>query len=72
MSATVLYVSISPDRFVAGPNEGPGKGSVRAGTACTNGTGDTVAITLHVFGADLSNGTNVRRTYQQRLEDAAS
>jgi predicted metal-dependent enzyme (double-stranded beta helix superfamily) len=29
-------------------------------------TGDTVAITLHVYGADLSNGTSVRRTYQQR------
>ena len=46
--------------------------SVTAGTACTSGTGDTVAITLHVYGADLSNGTNVRRTYQQRPEDAAS
>lgn len=29
-------------------------------------TGDTVAITLHVYGADLSNGTSVRRTYEQR------
>ena len=46
--------------------------SVTAGTACTSGTVDTVAITLHVYGADLSNGTNVRRTYQQRPEDAAS
>jgi 3-mercaptopropionate dioxygenase len=27
-------------------------------------TGDTVAITLHVYGANLSNGTSVRRTYQ--------
>jgi predicted metal-dependent enzyme (double-stranded beta helix superfamily) len=27
-------------------------------------TGDTVAITLHVYGADLSQGTSVRRTYQ--------
>ncbi|MEO3824352.1 hypothetical protein [Actinomadura sp. B10D3] len=26
-------------------------------------TGDTVAITLHVYGADLSNNTSVRRTY---------
>jgi predicted metal-dependent enzyme (double-stranded beta helix superfamily) len=26
-------------------------------------TGDTVAITLHVYGADLSSGTSVRRTY---------
>ncbi|TDQ00202.1 cysteine dioxygenase family protein [Labedaea rhizosphaerae] len=26
-------------------------------------TGDTVAITLHVYGADLSQGTSVRRTY---------
>jgi hypothetical protein len=43
-----------------------------AGTACTRDTGDTVAITLHVYGADLSNGTSVRRTYQQRPEDAAS
>jgi predicted metal-dependent enzyme (double-stranded beta helix superfamily) len=29
-------------------------------------TGDTVAITLHVYGADLSNGTSVRRTYKKR------
>jgi predicted metal-dependent enzyme (double-stranded beta helix superfamily) len=26
-------------------------------------TGDTTAITLHVYGADLSQGTSVRRTY---------
>jgi predicted metal-dependent enzyme (double-stranded beta helix superfamily) len=26
-------------------------------------TGDIVAITLHAYGADLSNGTSVRRTY---------
>jgi hypothetical protein len=26
MSATVLYMSMSLDGFVAGPNEGPGKG----------------------------------------------
>ena len=26
-------------------------------------TGETVAITLHVYGADLSNGTSVRRNY---------
>jgi 3-mercaptopropionate dioxygenase len=31
-------------------------------------TGDTVAITLHVYGADLSQGTSVRRTYHQRPE----
>jgi predicted metal-dependent enzyme (double-stranded beta helix superfamily) len=29
-------------------------------------TGDAIAITLHVYGADLSNGTSVRRTYKQR------
>jgi predicted metal-dependent enzyme (double-stranded beta helix superfamily) len=29
-------------------------------------TGDTVAITLHVYGADLSQGTSVRRTYHLR------
>lgn len=34
-------------------------------------TDDTVAITLHVYGADLSNGTSVRRTYPQP-EDSAS
>ncbi|REE96697.1 cysteine dioxygenase family protein [Thermomonospora umbrina] len=27
-------------------------------------TGDMVAITLHVYGTDLSNGTSVRRTYR--------
>jgi hypothetical protein len=63
MSATGHYMSISLDRFVAGPNEGPG-GSATAGTACTNGTGDTVVITLHMYGADLINGTSARRTYQ--------
>jgi hypothetical protein len=26
LSATVLYMSMSLDGFVAGPNEGPGKG----------------------------------------------
>jgi hypothetical protein len=29
VSATVLYMSTSLDGFVAGPNEGPGKGSAR-------------------------------------------
>jgi 3-mercaptopropionate dioxygenase len=29
-------------------------------------TGDTVAITLHVYGAYLSQGTSVRRIYLQR------
>ena len=28
-------------------------------------TGDDVAITLHVYGADLSTGSSVRRTYQE-------
>lgn len=28
-------------------------------------TGDEVAITLHVYGADLSRGTSVRRTYPE-------
>jgi predicted metal-dependent enzyme (double-stranded beta helix superfamily) len=28
-------------------------------------TGDTVAITLHVYGADLSQGTSVRRIYHE-------
>ena len=31
MSATVLYMSMSLDGFVAGPNEGPGKGWATAG-----------------------------------------
>ena len=35
MSATVLYMSMSLDGLVARPNEGPGKGSATAGTACT-------------------------------------
>jgi predicted metal-dependent enzyme (double-stranded beta helix superfamily) len=29
-------------------------------------TGDTVAVTLHVYGADLSQGTSVRRAHQLR------
>lgn len=32
-------------------------------------TDDTVAITLHVYGADLSTGTSVRRTYEQPGDD---
>ena len=72
VSATVLYMSIYLDGFVAGPNERSGKGSATVGTACTSGTDDTVAITLHMYGADLINGTSVRRTCQQRPEDAAS
>ncbi len=31
-------------------------------------TGDSVAITLHVYGADLSKGTSVRRTYESPTE----
>jgi hypothetical protein len=57
MSATVLYMSISLDGFVAGPNERSGKGSAMAGTACTSGTGDTVAITLHMSTARSTVGT---------------
>ena len=30
-------------------------------------TGDEIAITLHVYGADLSDGTSVRRTYAEPL-----
>ena len=37
MSATVLYMSMSLDGFIAGPNEGPTTGSATAGTACTSG-----------------------------------
>lgn len=33
-------------------------------------TGDTVAITLHVYGADLSEGSSVRRIYPQDPQDA--
>lgn len=69
MSATVLYMYVSLDGFVAGPNEGPDKGSATAGTACTSGTG---AITLHMYCADPINSTSVRRTCQQRPQDAAS
>jgi hypothetical protein len=68
VSATVLYTYPSPS---TDSSPGPMRDET-AGTACTRGTGDTVAITLHVYGADLSNGTSVRRTYQQRPEDAAS
>ncbi len=32
-------------------------------------TGDDVAITLHVYGADLGAGTSVRRTYEDPVED---
>ena len=35
-------------------------------------TGDSVAITLHVYGADLSRGTSVRRTYPDAPRDGAT
>ncbi len=38
MSATVLYMSISLDGFIAGPNQGPDTASVTAGTACMSGS----------------------------------
>jgi hypothetical protein len=37
MSATVLYMSMSLNGFVAGPNEGPTTASVTARNACMIG-----------------------------------
>jgi predicted metal-dependent enzyme (double-stranded beta helix superfamily) len=34
-------------------------------------TGDEIAVTLHVYGADLSHGTSVRRVYDQGSGAAA-
>jgi len=34
-------------------------------------TGDTIAITLHVYGADLRQGTSVRRSYELRNDTRA-
>jgi hypothetical protein len=39
MSATVLYMSMSLDGFIAGPNEGPDNGLGDGGTVCTSGSG---------------------------------
>jgi hypothetical protein len=38
MSATVLYMSMSLDGFVAGPNESVDKASAMAASACTSGS----------------------------------
>jgi hypothetical protein len=38
MCATVLYMSMSLDGFIAGPNEGPDNPLATAGTACTSGS----------------------------------
>ena len=37
MSATVLYMSVSVDGFIAGPERGRGTGSATAASACTSG-----------------------------------
>jgi hypothetical protein len=37
VSATVLYMSMSLDGFIAGPNEGPDNGLGDGGNACTIG-----------------------------------
>lgn len=37
MSSTVLYMSMSLDGFIAGPNERPDNGLGEAANGCTNG-----------------------------------
>ena len=68
---TETIFDIDRDRLVEVGRSQRGPGSV-SGVAPpedihqVHNTGDTVAITLHVYGADLSQGTSVRRTYELR------
>ena len=38
MSKSVLYMSMSLDGFITGPDDGPGKGSAPAASGCTRGS----------------------------------
>ena len=38
MSSTVLYMSMSLDGFIAGPNESPDNGLGDGGSGCTSGS----------------------------------
>jgi predicted metal-dependent enzyme (double-stranded beta helix superfamily) len=66
---TETIFDLDRDRLVEVGRSSRGPGSV-SGVAPpddihrVHNTGDTVAITLHVYGADLSQGTSVRRTYE--------
>jgi predicted metal-dependent enzyme (double-stranded beta helix superfamily) len=68
---TETIFDIDRDRLVEVGRSQRGPGSV-SGVAPpddihqVHNTGDTIAITLHVYGADLSQGTSVRRTYELR------
>jgi 3-mercaptopropionate dioxygenase len=67
---TETIFDIDQDRLVEVGRLQRGPGSV-SGVAPpddihrVHNTGGTVAITLHVYGADLSHGTSVRRTYDR-------
>jgi predicted metal-dependent enzyme (double-stranded beta helix superfamily) len=70
---TETIFDIDRDRLVEVGRSQRGPGSV-SGVAPpedihqVHNTGDTIAITLHVYGADLSQGTSVRRTYELRTD----
>jgi hypothetical protein len=38
MAKSVLYMSMSLDGYITGPDDGPGNGSGPAATACTSGS----------------------------------
>jgi predicted metal-dependent enzyme (double-stranded beta helix superfamily) len=66
---TETTFDIDEDRLVEVGRSARGPGSVSgvappADIHQVHNTGDTIAITLHVYGADLSQGTSVRRTYE--------
>jgi hypothetical protein len=46
MASTVLYMSMSLDGFIAGPNEGPDNGLGEGATGCTSGSFLAVGTTL--------------------------
>jgi hypothetical protein len=85
MSATVLYMSMSLDGFIAGPNEGPGNGLGDGGHrlhqwAMADGDVDLEAIRSaggvngQIVGEFLSTGATVagRGTSSRRVAGAAT
>ena len=60
MSATVLYMSMSLDGFIAGPNEGPGNGLGDGGHRLHEWAfGDRAGVNGQVFGEAMATGAIV-------------
>ena len=69
MSASVLYMSMSLDGFIAGPNEGPDNGLGDGGPACTSGSSPAAGRRLRGDSAVLT-GVN-RQIYDEFMSTGA-